>query len=28
VIVDDVLKFIAAKPGESQGAGCPDEARS
>jgi ubiquinone/menaquinone biosynthesis C-methylase UbiE len=28
VIVDDVLKFIAAKPGEPQGAGCPDEARS
>jgi ubiquinone/menaquinone biosynthesis C-methylase UbiE len=28
VIVDDVLKFVAAKPGESKGAGCADEARS
>jgi ubiquinone/menaquinone biosynthesis C-methylase UbiE len=28
VIVDDVLKFIAAKPGEPRGAGCADEARS
>ncbi len=28
VIVDDVLKFIAAKPGEAQGAGCTDEDRS
>jgi ubiquinone/menaquinone biosynthesis C-methylase UbiE len=28
VMVDDVLKFIAAKPGESHGTGCADEARS
>jgi ubiquinone/menaquinone biosynthesis C-methylase UbiE len=28
VMVDDVLKFIAAKPGDPQGAGCEDEARS
>lgn len=27
VIVDDVLKFIAAKPGEAQGADCADEDR-